>query len=203
MLFTEISQRWCLSYSWKAKKNNSKETDSSESDNVCQSKDDFSAQMTNRSASAAFASPRMSKLFKKWVQQKQDIMDHLHFCTAKMNSKISLGSNLGFTMNFNRASKLAMHRESSNYLLMFVNWMFLFMYVGCTTLGLIPLTQHSTSRRCAMRYTSCVRYGRIGKAGHSRTPLRIVIKNIWIIQWFYHKMIPVGPFRYSLNTYLR
>ena len=71
-----------------------------------------------------------------------------------------------------------MHGESWNNFFILVNWMFLFMYVRWTTLGLIPLTPRSTSRRCEMKYLSCVRYGRMGNSGHSMAPLSIYIKNV-------------------------
>ena len=110
-----------------------------------------------------------------------------------MISTIPLGSNLGYTVHLNRMINIKVHEESWNDLLMLVNWMFLFLYVGWTTLGLIPLTPHFMSRTCAIIYLSCVRYGRMGKSWRSRTPLIISIKNIWIIQWVFQTMIPFGP----------
>ena len=100
-------------------------------------------------------------------------MGYLHFWTDKINSKTPLESNLGCTMHLNNTRDITMHRDIWNYSLMLVNWVFLFLYVGWTTPGLIPLTPLSTSMRCAMRYISCIRYGTMGKAGRSQTPLMV------------------------------
>ena len=136
------------------------------------------------------------------VQQKRDIMGHIIFWTAKMNSTIPLEYNLRCTIHFKSVRNFTMHGEVWNNFSMLVNWMFIFLYVGWTTLGLIPMAPRSTSRRCETRYLSCVRYGSMGKAGYSRKPLKICIKNILIIQRVSQTMRPVGPFRYPLHTYL-
>ena len=105
-------------------------------------------------------------------------MGHSYFWTANMNATIPLESNLGCTITLNRMKKLTIHGDIWNDSSMLVICMFLFLYVGWTTLGQITPTQRSTSRMFATRYFSRVRYGMIGKAGRSRTPLIMFIKNI-------------------------
>ena len=106
------------------------------------------------------------------------MIGYLHYWTAKKSKTIPLVSNLGCNMHLNKIRNLKMHIESWNDSLMLVNWMFLFLYVGWTTLGLILLTPRYTSRKCEKIYLSCVRYENMGKEGHSQTPLMICIKNI-------------------------
>ena len=120
-------------------------------------------------------------MIKNTEYRKTGYYGPLTFWTAKNNSTITLVSNLVCTMYLNRTRKLTIYRESCNDSLMLVNWMFLFLYVGWIAFGLILLTPRSTSRRCATRYISCVRYVRTVNTGRSRTPLRIFIKNIWIM----------------------
>ena len=147
--------------------------------------------------------PRMSKLLNKFSTAKTGYYGPLAFLDSQDNLTIPLGSNVGCTMHFNMMRNLMMHGDIWNILSMLVDWMFLFLYVLWTTLELIPLTPRSTYRMCAMRYLSSVRYGRMVKSGRSQTTLRICIKNNWIIQWVSQTILPVGPFRYPLHTYLR
>ena len=140
-------------------------TESYESDNGCQPNRDVLEVTTNPSEYAAFASLRMSKLFKTSSTAKKDIMGHLHSWTSKKSSMIPLGSNLGCIIRLNRMMKLTMHEESWNDQLMLVNWMYLFLNVGWTTLVLILLTPRSKSKGCVMRYLSCVRYGMMRNSG--------------------------------------
>ena len=48
-----------------------KEDDSYKTDNIGQPNDDVLENTTNRSAYAAFASPRMSNLLNKWIKRVQ------------------------------------------------------------------------------------------------------------------------------------
>ena len=158
--------------------NFNKDTGGFDSDKVHQPKYDDSAKTTNSSEYSAFASLRMSTLFKKISTAKTGYYGPPTFLDIQEEFNDTFGIQPRMYHEFEQDKESHDERRKLKNSLMLVNLMFSFLYVRQTTLVLILPTPRSTSKMCVLRYISCVRYGSMVMSELSRTPLNICIKNI-------------------------